>query len=164
MHPRISRVSALTLGKLVIVRSATFVIAIGAAGLSSSAQSADTNVLKLPQDIEFKGPVPGPPQTVVLYGDPKNPGVFVSRVKFSAGWKDPPHWHPDEVRTVVILSGTFYFGSGEKWDESKFKAYPAGTFYSEPSKAPHFTWAKDGEVIIQITGVGPSGKTFIPQQ
>src|SRR5438876_7774561 len=57
-----------------------------------------------------------------------------------------------------------YFGSGDKWDESKFKAYPAGTFYSEPSKAPHFTWAKDGEVIIQITGVGPSGKTFIPQQ
>ena len=38
---------------------------------------------------------------------------------------------------------------------------PAGTFYSEPSKAPHYSWAKDGEVIIQITGVGPSGKTFI---
>jgi quercetin dioxygenase-like cupin family protein len=92
-----------------------------------------------------------------LYGDPTKPGVFVTRVKFSAGWKDPPHWHPDEVRTVVVLSGTFYFGSGDKWDESKFKAYPAGTFYSEPSKAPHYTWAKDGEVIIQITGVGPSG-------
>ena len=97
----------------------------------------------------------------LLCGDPKNPGVFVSRVKFSAGWKDQPHWHPDEVRTVVVLSGTLYFDSGETWDESKFKAYPAGTFYSEPSKAPHFTWAKDGDVIIQITGVGPSGKTFI---
>ncbi len=58
----------------------------------------------------------------------------------------------------------FNFGSGDKWDENKFKAYPAGTFYSEPSKAPHFSWAKDGEVIIQITGVGPSGKTFISQQ
>jgi quercetin dioxygenase-like cupin family protein len=87
--------------------------------------------------------------------------VFVTRVRFSPGWKDPPHWHPDEVRTVVVLSGTFYFASGEEWDESKFKAYPAGTFYSEPAKAPHYTWAKDGEVIIQITGVGPSAKTFI---
>jgi len=29
------------------------------------------------------------------------------------------------VRTVVVLSGTLYFGSGDKWDESKFKAYPA---------------------------------------
>ena len=126
------------------------------------AQSADPSVIKLPQEIVFKGPLTGPPQTVVLFGDPTKPGVFVSRVKFSAGWKDPPHWHPDEVRTVVVLSGTLYFGSGDKWDESKFRAYPAGTFYSEPSKAPHFTWAKDGEVIIQITGVGPSGKTFIP--
>ena len=25
------------------------------------------------------------------------------------------------------------------------------------------SWSKEGEVIIQITGVGPSGKTFIPQ-
>jgi quercetin dioxygenase-like cupin family protein len=151
--------------KRTTLRDAALLIVLCAAGLSTSAyaQSAGTSVLKLPQDIEFKGPLSGPPQTVVLYGDPTKPGVFVSRVKFSAGWKDPPHWHPDEVRTVVVLSGTLYFGSGDKWDESKFKAYPAGTFYSEPSKAPHFTWAKDGEVIIQITGVGPSGKTFIPQ-
>jgi len=118
-------------------------------------------ITKLPQDIEFKGPLSGPPQTVVVYGDPTKPGVFVSRVKFSAGWKDPPHWHPDEVRTAVVLSGTLYFGTGEEWDESKVKAYPPGTFYSEPSKAPHYTWAKDGEVIIQVTGVGPSGKTFV---
>ena len=130
---------------------------------SALAQSTGRGVVKLPQEIEFKGPLTGPPQTVVLYGDPTKPGLFVTRVKFSAGWKDMPHWHPDEVRTGVVLSGTLYFGSGEKWDESKLKAYPAGTFYSEPPKAPHFTWAKDGEVIIQVTGVGPTGKTFIPQ-
>ncbi len=101
----------------------------------------------------------------MLYGDPTKPGAFyVSRVRFSAGWKDPPHWHPDEVRTVVVLSGTLYFGTGDKWDENKLKPYPAGTFYSEPSKAPHFTWAKDGEVIIQVTGIGPSAKTYIPHE
>src|SRR5262245_30451581 len=114
------------------------------------AQGTDTSVLKLPQDVEFKGPLSGAPQTAVLYGDPTKPGVFVTRVKFPAGWKDMPHWHPDEVRTVVILSGTFYFASGEIWDESKLKAYPAGTFYSEPSKDPHYTWAKDGEAIILV--------------
>ena len=138
------------------------------AGLIASpaaAQSPDANVLKLPQDIEFKAaPLAGAPQTAILYGDPTKPGAFVTRVKFSQGWKDMPHWHPDEVRTVAVLSGTFYFAGGDKWDESKFKAYPAGTFYSEPSKSPHYTWAKDGEVIIQVTGVGPTGKTFIPQQ
>ena len=128
------------------------------------AQGTDTSVLKLPEAIEFKAAaVPGAPQTAILYGDPTKPGVFVTRVKFSPGWKDMPHWHPDEVRTVAVLSGTFYFASGDKWDESKFKAYPVGTFYSEPAKSPHYTWAKDGEVIIQVTGVGPTGKTFIPQ-
>jgi quercetin dioxygenase-like cupin family protein len=131
--------------------------------VSGAAQDASSPILKFPQDIEFKGPLTGAPQTAILYGDPSKPGFFVTRVKFSAGWKDPPHWHPDEVRTVAVLSGTLYFASGDKWDESKFKAYPAGTFYSEPPRAPHYTWAKDGEVIIQITGIGPSGKTFIPQ-
>ena len=142
-----------------------FVLALGIVGLSALAyaQGGGAGVVKLPDEIVFKSPMVGAPQTVVVYGDPTKPGVFVSRVKFSAGWKDPPHTHPDEVRTVVVLSGTLYFGSGEKWDETKFKAYPAGTFYSEPSKAPHFTWAKDGEVVIQVTGVGPSAKTFIPQ-
>jgi quercetin dioxygenase-like cupin family protein len=140
-----------------------------AAGLAAAlisgpavAQAPDGAVLKLPQEIVFKGG-DGPPQTVVLYGDPTKPGLFVTRVRFSPGWKDMPHWHPDAARTVVVLSGTFYFGPGDKWGESKFKAYPAGTFYSEPAKAPHFTWAKDGEVIIQVTGIGPSGKTAIQQ-
>ena len=133
-------------------------LALGFKAIPAAAQDA---VVKLPQDIEFKGPLSGPPQTVVVFGDPTKPGVFVSRVKFSAGWKDPPHWHPDEIRTAVVLSGILHFGTGEEWDESKFKAYTPGTFYSEPSKAPHYTWAKDGEVIIQVTGVGPSGKTFI---
>ena len=140
-------------------------LALVTVGFSASADTTNTAVLKLPQDIEFKGPLTGPPQVVHLYGDPIKPeAFFVSRVKFSAGWKDPPHWHPDEVRTVVVLSGTLYFGSGDKWDESKLKPYPAGTFYSEAPKAPHFTWAKDGEVIIQISGIGPSGKTYIPQE
>jgi quercetin dioxygenase-like cupin family protein len=105
------------------MRLAFLLLALGTVGLcaSASAQSTGTGVLKLPQDIEFKGPLTGPPQTVVLYGDPTKSGVFVSRVRFSPGWKDPPHWHPDEVRTAVVLSGTLYFGSGDKWDESKFQ-------------------------------------------
>ena len=70
-----------------------------------------------------------------------------------------PHWHPDAVRTVLVMSGTFYFAVGEQWDESKLKAYPAGTLYSEPPNTPHFAWAKDGEVILQVTAIGPTGNT-----
>ena len=46
-------------------------------------QVTDTSVLKLPQDVEFKGPLSGAPQTAVLYGDPTQPGLFVTRVRFS---------------------------------------------------------------------------------
>lgn len=120
-------------------------------------------VVKLPNQMEFKAPVSPGPQTAVLYGDPTKAGVFVTRVKFTSGLKVPPHWHPDEWRTVVVLSGTLYFGLGEKWDDSKLKAYPAGTFFSEPPKTPHYGWAKDGEVIIQVTGMGPTGTTPLPQ-
>jgi quercetin dioxygenase-like cupin family protein len=142
----------------------SFLIALGIilASTTTYAQNSGTAVLKFPQDIEFKGPA-DKPQTAILYGDPTKPGVFVTRIKFPPGYKDMPHWHPDELRTVAVLSGTLYFANGDKWDESKLKPYPAGTFYSEPAQSHHYSWAKDGEVILQLTGIGPSGKTYIPQ-
>jgi quercetin dioxygenase-like cupin family protein len=141
------------------------VLAALAAAIPAGAFAQDVQpVLKLPNDIEFKAPVGPGTQNVVLYGDPTKAGVYVQRTKFPPGTKVMPHWHPDEWRTAVVLSGTLYFGVGEQWDESKLRAYPAGTFYSEPSKTPHFVWAKDGEVIIQTTGMGPTGTTMIPQQ
>ena len=70
-------------------RYAATLMMIAGLGLSHTMSDAqNTSVLKLPQDIEFKGPLTGAPQTAVLYGDPTKPGVFVTRVKFSAGWKD----------------------------------------------------------------------------
>ena len=38
------------------------------------------------------------------------------------------------------------------------------TFYSEPASAPRFTSAEDGEVIIRVTAIGPTGKTFFHQE
>jgi len=37
----------------------------------------------------------------VIYGDPNRSGTKVM-----------PHWHPDEWRTAVVLSGTLYFSIG----------------------------------------------------
>jgi quercetin dioxygenase-like cupin family protein len=129
-----------------------------AVSLAASAQSVETRVLRLPQDIAFTGA--GTAQTTVLYGNPKSPGLYAYRTKFAPGSKSAPHWHPEE-RTVVILSGTLYYGLGEQWDDSKLVALPAGTFLSEPPKLAHFAWAKDGDVTLQVTGVGPTGTTPI---
>ena len=131
--------------------------------VGANAQGAGEGVVKLPDQIEWKAPAVSPgPSTAVLYGDPSKAGVFVSRVKFPAGFKIMPHTHPDEWRTVAVLSGTIYFGLGDTWDDSKLQPRPTGTFFSEVKGAPHFVWAKDGEVIIQVTGMGPSGTILIP--
>jgi quercetin dioxygenase-like cupin family protein len=128
-------------------------------------QGAGESVVKLPDQIEWKAPpMVGGASTAILYGDPSKATVYVTRTKFPAGLKAMPHTHPDEWRTIVVLSGTLYFGLGETWDESKLKPYPTGTFFSEPKDAPHFVWAKDGEVIVQVTGMGPTGTKLIPQK
>src|SRR5215831_12051103 len=141
-------------------RTALFLLALCTAGgtwVSAQSQDTDAGVLRLPQDIVYKG-LPGAPQHVTLFGDSSRPGLYVDRIKFAPGMKVMPHWHPDSVRTVLVLSGTFYFAVGEQWDESQLKAYP------EPAGTPHYAWATDGEVILQVTAVGPTGNTPIPQK
>jgi quercetin dioxygenase-like cupin family protein len=140
-----------------------FTICVVGAWVPAHAQNADTSVVKFPQDIVYKGP-PGAPQHATLFGESSRSGLYVDRIKFLPGMKVMPHWHPDTVRTVLVMSGTFYFAVGEQWDESKLKAYPAGTLYSEPARSPHYGWAKDGEVILQVTAIGPTGNVKIPQK
>jgi hypothetical protein len=129
-----------------------------AASLGASAEVTETRVLRLPQDIVFAAS--GAPQTTVLYGDPMKPGMYAYRSRLAPGSKNMPHWHSEE-RTATILSGTLHYGLGDQWDDSKLIAFSVGTFFSEPPKMPHFAWAKDGEVILQVTGIGPAGTTMI---
>src|SRR3979411_155006 len=145
-------------------RTASLLLAICAAGLwwPAHAQNVDTSIVKLPQDITYKG-LPGAPQHVTLFGDSAQPGLYVDRIRFLPGMKVMPHWHPDTVRTVLVMSGTFYFAVGEQWDESKLVAYPAGTLSSGPPRAPPSPWAKNGEVILQITAIGPTGNVAVAQ-
>jgi quercetin dioxygenase-like cupin family protein len=141
----------------VIVLWALELVSVG----DSMAQTSSPSVVRLPEDIIYEG-LPGTPQHVTLFGDPSKAGLYVDRIKFAAGTRVMPHWHPDSVRTVLVLSGTFYFAVGEVFDETKLTAYPAGTLYSEPPGTPHYAWAKDGEVILQVTAVGPTGNTRVP--
>lgn len=143
--------------------SCLMVVMLSASLVQAQQPVADTAGIRyLSEDIKFQGN-PAGPQTAILFGNPSQSGLFVTRVKFPAGLKIPPHWHPDSPRTVVVLSGTLYFGLGERWDETKMEARPAGTFFSEAAKTPHFAWAKDGEVIVQITSMGPTATTLIVQ-
>src|SRR5256885_1096090 len=142
-----------------------FLLSLSISAASAHAQSFSESLAIAPDEIVWKAnPFGRGPETAIMYGDPTKSGPYVLRVKFPAGFKLMPHFHPDEWRTGVVLSGNYYFGLGEQWDESKLRPYPSGTFFSEPKGTPHFVWAKDGEVIVQFTAMGPTGITLIPQK
>lgn len=102
--------------------------------------------------------LPGMEQ-VTLVGDPSKPGPYTLRLKFPNGYKVAPHTHPD-AREITILSGTWCIGYGEKFDSAALKELPAGSFYMEPANVPHFLETR-GNVLIQVSGMGPSGRKFI---
>jgi quercetin dioxygenase-like cupin family protein len=131
----------------------------------AEAQDMGAPLRKLPNEIEFKG-LAAAPQIAVLFGDPSKPGFYVARVRFPKGTKVMPHSHPDSPRTIAVLAGTLYLGFGEQWDEGKLAPLPPGTFFTEPANAAHFAWAKDDDVIVQLTSMGPTANNPVsnPQQ
>jgi len=95
----------------------------------------------------------------VLEGNPGEPGIFTIRLKFPDGYRIAPHWHP-AVERVTVITGTFHFGMGETFDQSKATTFPAGSFVFMAPKMAHFAWA-EGETLVQLTGEGPWGITYL---
>lgn len=99
-------------------------------------------------------------QTVVLHGDPAKPGLFILRAKFPANYVVPPHTHP-VFESVTVLSGTMGSGMGETVDKAKGKLLGPGSLLLLPADHPHYVWAGDEEVIIQVTAIGPFDLNYV---
>lgn len=93
--------------------------------------------------------LPGAMSTVV-FGEPSKAGPYAYRVKFPRNFKVQPHSHP-ESRTYTVLSGTFYQGEGDTFDESKLMARPTGSYYTYVPGKAHFGATRGEEVVLQIT-------------
>jgi len=92
-------------------------------------------------------------QRAHLFGDSSQGGTWIDRVKIPAGVRALAHTHPrDELATVI--EGTWFVGEGAKFDAGKLKSYPAGSFVLIPAGVPHFIEAKEGTVVVQLTGIG----------
>src|SRR5258707_1769074 len=98
-------------------------------------------------------------QEIVVMGDPSKPGVYMILLKISANTKIAAHLHPDQ-RVATVVSGTWYFGYGDRFDEEKLKKLPVGSIYSEVAGQNHFAMTRE-PVIVEITGYGPSGVRYI---
>ncbi len=116
----------------------------------------NAHAIHRPADIKWQdGPPSLPPgaKFAVLEGDPAKEGPFTMRLRVPDGYKIPPHVHPG-VEHVTVISGSFNFGMGDKFDAKATQEFPAGTFGYWPPGMKHFVWVK-GETIVQLHGIGP---------
>ena len=77
--------------------------------LTTTAALADDHVIAPPDSLKWSaGPPSLPPgaQIAIVSGDPAKEGLYVLRLKLPAGYKVPPHMHPND-ENVTVISGTF---------------------------------------------------------
>lgn len=120
------------------------------------------HLMVVPSDLMWKdGPssLPKGAKSAMIEGDPSKSGPFTLRLKLPAKYKVPPHWHP-AIEHVTVISGSFYMGLGEKFEESKAKKLPTGGFAVMAIGTRHFAFTKE-ESIIQLHGIGPWGINYV---
>jgi quercetin dioxygenase-like cupin family protein len=116
---------------------------------------AGAHTMLTPTDLQWKDAAGLPPGTkVAVIEGPMNEAVpFTVRIKFPAGAKVPPHWHPG-IEHVTVISGLFNAGLGDKLEESKATPLPVGSVAIMQPHTTHFGLFNE-ETILQVHGIGP---------
>ena len=136
----------------------------GMLGISSAAELNPAAVIyKLPDQIPW-GPINAAgAQSAVVVGDPAKPGFYMVYNKWTKGNHfSRPHFHPND-RYIVVLQGTWWVGSGPKFDPANTTPMPAGSFVTHFAKQVHWDGAKDEEAWVLIVGEGPATLTRVEE-
>jgi hypothetical protein len=142
------------------------IAAVGIAALltspSRAAQPDPKAVLfTLPDKIEWR--VGEASDNATLQGDPSKPGVYIQLTKWHPGHMSRPHFHSTE-RYITVLSGTWWIGTGNKYDPNSTYPVPAGTYVVDRAGGVHYDGAKDVECVLEIVGTGPMTTTQAEQK
>ena len=111
----------------------------------------------LPKDIKWTDN-PSGNRTVVLQGDPSKPGPYAMLLTWLPGKMSRPHFHPND-RFFMVLSGTWWMGTGDVFDPERTVPAPAGSYVIHYAGKIHYDGAKNEETIIQVWGMGPATST-----
>jgi pimeloyl-ACP methyl ester carboxylesterase len=77
------------------------------------------------------------------------------------GWETiSAHSHRDD-RMAAVVSGTWQFGYGNRFDEAALKSLPAGSVYAEPGGMNHFARTGGEPVMVEISGFGPTDTRYV---
>lgn len=112
---------------------------------------------KLPNQIKWEDEANGA-KTAVLLGDPSKEGLYIILVKWLPQRMSHPHFHPND-RFITVISGTWWVGTGNRFDPNSTVPMPAGSFVTHYGKQVHYDGAKDEEVTLEIVGEGPQTST-----
>src|ERR1700733_1041092 len=126
---------------------------------SIKAAAPDPKVLayQLPDKINWTDNAGGASQAV-LVGDPAKPGLYIVLTKWHPHHMSHPHFHPND-RFITVISGTWWVGTGSKYDPDSTTPIPAGSFVTHYAKQIHYDGAKDGDAVLEIVGMGPATST-----
>lgn len=108
-----------------------------------------------PSDIKWVRNAAGTNEQAILFGDPTKSGPYVMRLRWLPGNMSRPHFHEND-RHFVVISGTWWLGSGDKFDPDSTVPVPAGTYVIHYGGKVHYDGAKDEETVIQVWGMGPA--------
>ena len=92
-----------------------------------------------------------------LWGRTSETGLYYTLVRWHPGYMSAPHWYETD-RYCVVVSGTWWVASGDKFDAEATVPAPAGTFVRRVAQTPHYDGVKkDGAepAVIAICGIGP---------
>jgi quercetin dioxygenase-like cupin family protein len=78
--------------------------------------------------------------------------------KWLPGHMSRPHFHPND-RFITVLKGTWWVGTGTKFDPDSTTPMPSGTFVTHFGKQVHYDGAKEEETVLLIVGQGPATAT-----
>ena len=111
-----------------------------------------------PGEIKWVRNAAGTAESAILFGDPGKPGPYVMRIRWLPGNMSRPHFHPND-RFFVVLSGTWWMGTGQTFDPESTVPAPAGSYVIHYGGKVHYDGAKSEETVIQVWGMGPATST-----
>ena len=106
----------------------------------------------LPDKIEWRKGANA--DTATIQGDPTKPGIYIQLIKWHPHNMSRPHTHNTE-RYITVLSGTWWIGTGPKYDPASTFPVTAGTYVVDRANEIHYDGAKDTECELEIVGMGP---------
>jgi hypothetical protein len=136
-----------------------------AAALLPLLSAADAPVTLNPNAVAFLPPAQIPWHDVAaipglkianLVGDGTKPGeLYVQMIHWPPHTMSHPHYHAN-ARYITVLSGTWWVGTGTKFDPEKTVPMTAGTFVTHFAHEIHYDGGRDSEAVIEIVGIGPA--------